>query len=85
MHSAMRALSQGFGPAYEQRPRSKKSNGLPPVARPAEFAKLQAWLNEFEAGRFDTATDVRDAVNGSLDLLCRGCARGFAKERVREL
>lgn len=57
-----------------------------PVAKlpPEQFAEFRAWLEEFNAARFDQKIEL-DAKAGRLDRLCDQAIDDFRKDRACEL
>lgn len=50
----------------------------------AEFDRLRAWFDEYQAARFDEKI-ARDAEAGKLDRLAEQAVTDFRKGRAREL
>lgn len=51
---------------------------------PAEFARFRAWLEEFEANKFDAAIE-RDANSGKLDALAEEALTAYRAGQTRDL
>jgi hypothetical protein len=51
---------------------------------PDDLARFRAWLEEFEAARFDRKIE-QDAVSGRLDRLAEQALADYRQGRTREI